>query len=260
MLRIYATIHREMRQSLLPECEQEKEEAVPHRKRRKGNRDSDDGSSISKRENTENCAPLPVYKQPRSVVTKNLFAPLRAVPMEDAEVCGETPASDNNLDKGRPPPIVLTSEVNVHSLQRYLKTVVTGEIFFRNTAPGTRITTKSMADYKAIQNLSSQKGLPFSTVYTEGGKPVKTVIGHLPNNTSSEGIAVALQEMGYEVISVKQMAAKRPSAEGGVTIVTLPLFLITLIRNQKSLDIFKISSFSNISVKVEAYKSKSGLT
>jgi hypothetical protein len=65
--------------------------------------------------------------------------------------------------------------------------------------------------------------------------------------------------MGYEVISVKQMAAKRPSAEG-VNLVSLPLFLITLVRNQKSLDIFKISRLSNIIVKVESYKSNSGLT
>jgi hypothetical protein len=65
---------------------------------------TDDGSSISKREAVEKCRPLPVYQKPQPVVTKNFFAPLRAVPMEGAELCGETPSSDNNLDKGRPPP------------------------------------------------------------------------------------------------------------------------------------------------------------
>jgi hypothetical protein len=93
---------------------------------------------------------------------------------------------------------------------------MTGE-FFRNTASGTRITTKSMTDYKPIQNLLSQKDLPFFTFYIKGDKPVNAVIRHLPNNTSSEDITVALQELGYEVISVKQMTAKRPSPEGGVT-------------------------------------------
>jgi hypothetical protein len=116
------------------------------------------------------------------VVTKNFFAPLRAVPMEGAEVCDEKPSSEHNLQKGRPP-IVLTSEVNFLSLQKDLKAVVTGEFFFRNTGSGTRITTKSMADYKTIQNLSRQKGLPFFTFYTKGDKPVKAVIRHLPNNT-----------------------------------------------------------------------------
>jgi hypothetical protein len=193
------------------------------------------------------------------VVTENYFAPLRAVPMQGAEVCGETPSSDNNLEKGRPPLIVLTSEVYLLSLHKDLKPMETVE-FFRNTTAGTRITTKVMADYKAIQNLSRQKDLQFFTFYTKGARAVKSVIRHLPSNTSSEDITVALKELGYEAISVKQMTAKRPSPEGRVTLVSLPFFLITLVRNQKSLDIFKISSLCNIIVKVEAYKSKSRLT
>jgi hypothetical protein len=80
-----------------------------------------------------------------------------------------------------------------------------------------------VADYKAIQNLLSQKGLlPFFTFYTKGDKMIKAVIRHLPNNSSSEDITVALQVLGYEVICVKQMKAKRPSPEGGVTLLSLP--------------------------------------
>jgi hypothetical protein len=153
MLRLYTATYREMEESLLPESAQGIEEAEPHSKRRKTNNDTDDGSSVSKREPTEKCRPLPVYQKPRPVVTKNYFAPLRTVPMEGAEECDETPSSHNNLEKGRPPPIVLTSEVNLLSLQKDLKAVVTGDFSFRNTASGTRITTKSMAYYKTIQNL-----------------------------------------------------------------------------------------------------------
>jgi hypothetical protein len=60
MLRLYTATHREMEDSLLPECAQGKEEAEPHRKRRKRNSDSDESSSINKREATEKCRPLPV--------------------------------------------------------------------------------------------------------------------------------------------------------------------------------------------------------
>jgi hypothetical protein len=154
------------------------------------------------------CTPLQVYQKPRPVVTKNFFAPLRAVPMEGEEVCDETPSSDNNLEKGRPSPIVLTSEVNLLSPQKDLEAVVTGEFFFRNTASGARIRTKSIAASKTIQNLLSQKGLPFFTFYTKGDKSVKVVIRHLPNNTSFEDTTVKLQELRYEVIRVKQMTAK----------------------------------------------------
>jgi hypothetical protein len=60
MLRLYTATHREMEESFLPECAQGKEEAQPHSKCRKRNSDSDDGSSISKREATEKRRPLPV--------------------------------------------------------------------------------------------------------------------------------------------------------------------------------------------------------
>jgi hypothetical protein len=118
--------------------------------------------------------------------------------MEGAKASDEGPSSDN-IDKGRPPPIVLTSEANLLHLQKDLKTVVTRE-FFQNTASGIRITTKNMSEYKATQNLLSQKDLPLFTFYTKGDKPVKAVIRHLSSNTSSEDITVALQKRGYKVI------------------------------------------------------------
>jgi hypothetical protein len=68
-----------------------------------------------------------------------------------------------------------------------------------------------MTDYKATQNFLTQKGLPFFTFYSKGDKPVKAVIRHLPNNISSEDITLALQELGCEVISVKQPLSGRGS-------------------------------------------------
>jgi hypothetical protein len=79
-----------------------------------------------------------------------------------------------------------------------------------------------MVDYNAIQKFFIEKNLHFFTFYTKADKPVKAVIRHLPGNTSEEDIAVALQEMDYDVISVKQMTAKRPTPEGGVTHTSLP--------------------------------------
>jgi hypothetical protein len=56
-----AAIHRELKDSLLPECDQEKEEDAPHSRRRKRNSNSDDGSGTSKREATEKSRLLSVY-------------------------------------------------------------------------------------------------------------------------------------------------------------------------------------------------------
>lgn len=51
-----------------------------------------------------------------------------------------------------------------------------------------------------------------------------------------------------------------PSPEGGVTPVSLSLFLLTLVRNQKWQEFFKISNLCKVIVKVGAYKSKFCLT
>jgi hypothetical protein len=128
--------------------------------------------------------------------------------MENAETGSErnstkTPGTNENTDKGRPHLLVLTSDANLISLQRELKSVVSGEFLFRNTATGTRITTKSMVDYNATQKLLTEQNLHFSTFYKKADKPIKAVITHLPGNTSAEDIIVALQEIDYDVISVK---------------------------------------------------------
>jgi hypothetical protein len=61
-----------------------------------------------------------------------------------------------------------------------------------------------MIDYNAIQKFH------FFTFRTNADKPVKAVIRHLPGSTSAYDITVALPEIDYDVISLKQMTAKRP--------------------------------------------------
>jgi hypothetical protein len=56
----------------------------------------------------------------------------------------------------------------------------------------------------------------------------------LPGNTSADNITVALQEIYYDVISVKQMTTKHLTPEGEVTHTSLPLFLVTIARNKKA--------------------------
>jgi hypothetical protein len=70
---------------------------------------------------------------------------------------------------GRPPPIVLTFAVNLIQLQKQLKGVVSENIEFRSTRNGTRVITRSMADFQSVkshfnsQNLSYYSFFPKST-------------------------------------------------------------------------------------------------
>jgi hypothetical protein len=175
----------------------------------------------------------------------------------------------NEGNSTKTPPIILTFEANLISLQRELRSAVTGEFFLRNTATGTWITTKSMMDYNAIQKFLTEKNLHFFTFYTKADKPVKAIIRHFPGNISAVDITVALQKIDYNIISVKQMTAKSPTPEGGVSLslslshthththararaharththTSLPLFLVMPARNQKAPEIFKLTTLCN---------------
>jgi hypothetical protein len=84
------------------------------------------------------------------------------------------------------------------------------------------------------------------------------VIRHLPINTPAEDIVEGLADLGFNVISTKQMSTARRYPEG--TIITLPLFLVTLPRTTESQDIFRLSSLCDISIRAESYKSQNALT
>jgi hypothetical protein len=62
---------------------------------------------------TLKMAAAPTYEIPRSVATNNFFSPVK-----DAETGNEgnstrTPGTNESTDKGKPPPIVFTSEANL---------------------------------------------------------------------------------------------------------------------------------------------------
>jgi hypothetical protein len=150
------------------------------------------------------------------------------------------------------PPIILTSTANLLQLQKQLKNVVKGDFEFRSTRYGTRVITKGMADFKAaIKSHFSNNILPYCSFFPKSRKPVKAVIHHLPPNTPAEEISEGRVNLGYDVISVKQMTTTRRSPSDETT-RNHTLFLITLPRTAKSKEIFKLPSLCQISIKVEA--------
>jgi hypothetical protein len=105
------------------------------------------------------------------VPTKNFFAPLRTAEMDVestlVEGTSETPNSvtqqPSSSKPGRPPPIVLTTAINLMQLQKRIRDVVTGNFEFRNTRSGTRIVTKEMADFSAIRTNLENNNLSYFT-------------------------------------------------------------------------------------------------
>jgi hypothetical protein len=90
-------------------------------KLRKRNRNSDDEYCTKKQKKQ-----LPTYQNQQLGTTNNSFMPRRDLNVENAETISErnstkTPETNENPDKGRPSPIVLTSEAKLVKCDLALK-------------------------------------------------------------------------------------------------------------------------------------------
>jgi len=243
-----------------PNTEQSQEDGFQEQKRRKRR----NSAKEEDKKGTDSQAVAP-YQRVLQVPTRNFFAPLRADKMETAnepnveDQSGQQDQQAPTNKAGRPPPIVLTSKINLIAVQKEIKLIVTGSFEFRNTRTGTKIMSKEMADYSAIRQYLEAKHLSYYTFFPKSEKPIKAVIRHLLHDTPAEDISNSLNDLGFDVINVKQMTSKKPGPQGR-TEVNLPLFLVTLPRTEKSQQIFKLNKICNIIIKVEAYRAQSGLT
>jgi hypothetical protein len=164
ILRLNAAIHKDIRDSLLPE-QKESSEEFREQMRRKRN---------PSEEQAKKSKPTPGPRDPRirtqgEVPTRKFFVPLRASGMDVAEETTDQPNEEqpqpSSGKSGRLPPIVLTSATNLIQLQGHIKSIVTGSFAFRNTRSRTRIFTKEMADFSAVKKYLENKNLSYFSFY-----------------------------------------------------------------------------------------------
>jgi hypothetical protein len=88
-------------------------------------------------------------------------------------------------------------------LQKQLKIVVKENFNFRSTRNGTRVITRSMADFQSFKSLFDAHNLSYYSFYPKSEKPMKAIIRHLPQKTPAEDISDGLVSLGFDVISIK---------------------------------------------------------
>jgi hypothetical protein len=91
-----------------------------------------------------------------------------------------------------------------------------------------------MTDISAICSHLESNNLPYFTFYPKSPKSIKAVIQRLPFTTPAEDISDGLADLGFDVISIKQISATRQSPTDGTSTVNLPLFLITYLGCQSA--------------------------
>jgi hypothetical protein len=133
-----------------------------------------------------------------------------------------TPVETPAVKSGRPPPIFLTSAINLIHLQKQVKSVLKQDFEFRTTRNRTKIITRDMADFQSIKSHFDTMKLSYYRFFPKSEKPIKAVIRHLPTNTPAEDICGGLVSLGFDVVSVKKMTTTRRSSPDDPQISNLP--------------------------------------
>jgi hypothetical protein len=99
-----------------------------------------------------------------------------------------------------------------------------------------------MADFQSIKSHFDANNLSYYTFYPKVEKPMTAVVSHLPHNTPVEDISDGLVNLGFDVISVKQMTAtcRSPPPPDESTTIKLPLKVINLAEDTKPQEIFRL--------------------
>jgi hypothetical protein len=149
---MYAAIHRKMTATLQSE-QVESEQEFREQKRRKRNLSDKQSKPKSKTEMTSGSVSTPRAE----LTTRNFVAPLRTeMDLEGDKETTDEEKQGTTTQVRRPPPINLTSATNLLQLQKNIRGIVQGSFEFRNTKNGTRVLTKEMVDYSALDGAQHQ--------------------------------------------------------------------------------------------------------
>jgi hypothetical protein len=69
----------------------------------------------------------------------------------------------------------------------------------------------------------------------------------------TENISNSLENLGFNVINGRQMAATRTAPNGQTHVEPLPLLFVSLIRNVNSQEMFKMNSLNHIVINAELH-------
>jgi hypothetical protein len=76
-----------------------------------------------------------------------------------------------------------------------------------------------MTNNKAMLSYLISQNLCHISLYTKLDKPIIAVINQIPITIPAQDICKALQGLGFDIISIRQMSAKCPSRGGPLTSV-----------------------------------------
>jgi hypothetical protein len=109
-----------------------------------------------------------------------------------------------------------------------------------------------------MKSYLKKNNLHYFTFSPNSEKPIKAVICHLTADTPVEDSSNTVEDLCFKVINVRKTTATRLAPSRQTLMETHPLFLVTLTRNIKFQEIYKLKSLNHIIIKVDLYKAQTG--
>jgi hypothetical protein len=108
-----------------------------------------------------------------------------------------------------------------------------------------------MVKYSAMKSYLGKSSIYFFMFFPKFRKAYNgSNPSHPPHARGTYNISNSLENLGFSVNNVRQMTAKRTAHNGQPHVEPLPLFLVTLTKNIKSRELFKMNNLINIIIKV----------
>lgn len=119
-----------------------------------------------------------------------------------------------------------------------------------------KIKIENQEDYRAAQNFFLGCKAQFKSFLLDEEKPVRVVLRRLPSNTSIDCIQIAINEKGYNNLTIIQMYRGSISNKK-----YMPLFLLTIpkLQDRDVDEIFMVTEIYGTQVSIETYREKKGL-
>jgi hypothetical protein len=171
LLRLYATTHKELRDSLQPELEEPFKEFREQR-RRKRNPSEGQPTTPKKAAGTTGSVGDPSVRPQVDLPTRNFYAPLRA----ERELEDSSKQQKPTNKAGRPPPHNPDVCSEPHSAVEATKNVVKDDFEFRSAKIGIRSVPKGMDDFEKVKTHFSKSDLSYFSFFPRFQKPIKAVI------------------------------------------------------------------------------------
>ncbi|GFX13718.1 nucleic-acid-binding protein from transposon X-element [Trichonephila clavipes] len=151
----------------------------------------------------------------------------------------------------KPPPITIDNVVNSAALLKKLQALTREDFMGRVIGRGLRVYPNTPQAYHAIRNFIDREKLESFTYQLNEEKELKAVIRGMPSDMPPQQIVEALQDLGITLNDCKVMTNRK-------TGLPMPLFLLSLPRNEANRDIYNITEVCFMKVVVEPLKPRNG--